>query len=300
MPESTPTTTDAGSNSSWINTPTRYVTSNGQRLAYRELGAGDCLPLVLLTHLGATLDEWDPHFVDALAHRRRVIAVDLPGVGSSSGRVPLTVAEMSQSARGFIAALGLTRIDLLGFSLGGFIAQQLTLDAPELVNRLVLTGTGPAGGRGIAHLTGAAYVYWDMLRGTVAQTDPKEFLFFPRTPGGKRAAADYLERLSERTTDRDTPIAFGAFHRQIRAISAWGKQRPQDLSRIQAPTLIGNGDHDRMVPTALSHDMHERIPHSQIVIYPNAGHGGVFQYADDFCARVIDHLDGPLTAGEGA
>lgn len=295
MPEFTTTADGAVAKPSWIDTPTQFITSDGGRLAYRELGAGDTLPLVLLTHLGATLDEWDPRFVDALARSRRVIAVDLPGVGSSSGRVPLTVAEMAKAARAFVAAMGLTRIDLLGFSLGGFIAQQLTLDAPDLVNRLVLTGTGPAGGRGIAHRTGAAYVYWDMLRGAVAQTDPKEFLFFPRTPAGKRAAADYLERLKERTQDRDTPVSLGAFHRQIRAISAWGKQQPQDLSHIQAPTLIGNGDHDRMVPTALSYDMHERIPNSDLVIYPDAGHGGVFQYGDDFCARVITHLDAPAT-----
>lgn len=295
MPEHTPTPDGAVPNSSWVDAPTQFITAGGQRLAYRELGSGDSIPLVLLTHLGATLDEWDPRFVDALAQSRRVIAMDLPGVGSSSGRVPLIVAEMARAARAFVTAMDLTRIDLLGFSLGGFIAQQLTLDAPELVNRLVLTGTGPAGGSGIAHRTGAAYVYWDMLRGAVAQTDPKEFLFFPRSPAGKRSATDYLERLKERTEDRDTPISMGAFHRQIRAISAWGKQQSHDLSRIQAPTLIGNGDHDRMVPTDLSYDMHQRIPNSDLVIYPDAGHGGVFQYADDFCARVTAHLDAPAT-----
>ena len=131
-----------------------------------------------------------------------------------------------------------------------------------------------------------------MVRGAVARTDAKEFLFFPRTPRGKAAAREYLARLGERVMDRDSPISVPSFRRQIAVIRAWGSAPPQDLSRIVAPTLIGNGDHDRMVPTALSHDMHERIPDSTLVIYPDAGHGGVFQYGDQFSATMREHLDG--------
>lgn len=275
----------------WTDTPTRTMVVAGERLAWRDLGPLQGTPVLLLTHLGATLDEWDPRIVDALARDHRVITVDLPGVGASTGTVPLDIATMAATARAVIEALNLDQVDVVGFSMGGFIAQQLALDAPHLVRRLVLTGTGPAGGKGIAHLTGGAYVYWDMLRAAIARTDAKEYLFFPRTAEGRAAARDYLARIHERTTDRDTSIAFAAFHRQIRAISRWGRQPAQDLSHITAPTLIANGDHDRMVPSNLSHDLHHRIPGSTLVIYPNSGHGGVFQYHRDFIPALLNHLN---------
>ncbi|MFH9469700.1 alpha/beta fold hydrolase [Streptomyces clavifer] len=274
----------------WATAPNRRIVVGSHTLVYRDLGPASGVPLVLLTHLGATLDEWDPRFVDALARDRRVVAFDLPGVGGSTGRVPGTVAAMARSAEGFVAALGLTRMDLLGFSLGGFIAQQVALDAPGLVRRLVLAGTGPAGGAGIDRPTGGAYVYWDMARAAMARTDAKEFLFFPRTPMGKAAAEAYLACLRERVMDRDAPIRLSSFHRQITTIQGWGRAEPQDLARIVAPTLIANGDHDRMVPTDLSHDMHARVPGSTLIIYPGAGHGGVFQLVDEFVDAVRAHL----------
>lgn len=237
----------------WNTAPTQRIESGGESLVYRELGTEDGTPVVLLTHLGATLDEWDP-------------AVD------------------------FIQAMNLTQVDILGFSLGGFIAQQIALDHPQLVRRLVLTGTGPAGGRGIDRPTGAAYVYGDMLRGALARTDAKEFLFFNRDEVGKRAARDYLGRLGERVMDRDEPIALPAFRTQLEAIKAWGRAEPQDLSRIAAPTLIANGDNDRMVPSDLSEDMHRRIPDSTLEIYPNSGHGGIFQHGEAFTTTLLKHL----------
>lgn len=275
----------------WVTAPTLHLDVAGDTLAYRELGADAGTPVLLLTHLGATLDEWDPRVVDALAAGRRVIAVDLPGVGGSTGTVPLTVQGMADAARAFVAALGLTRIDLLGFSLGGFVAQQVALDDPGLVRRLVLAGTGPAGGAGINHPTGAAYIYVDMVRAALARIDVKEFLFFPRTPAGKAAAKDYLARIRERVMDRDDPIALTAFRRQITGIKAWGSQQPQDLTAITAPTLIANGDHDRMVPTALSRDLHARIPDNTLAIYPGSGHGGVFHHHRHFIPTLLAHLD---------
>lgn len=277
---------------SWITAPNCSVGVGEHTLAYRDLGPDRGVPLILLTHLAATLDEWDPRFVDGLARDRRVIAVDLPGVGGSTGRVPGSIAEMAGVVEEFVAVLGLARVDVLGFSLGGFIAQQLALDAPQQVRRLVLAGTGPAGGKGIDRRTGGAYIYWDMIRGAIARTDAKEFLFFPRTTAGKAAARAYLARLDERIMDRDEPVTVSSFRRQIAAIRAWGSAPPQDLSRVVAPTLIGNGDHDRMVPTALSRDMHARIPGSSLIIYPGSGHGGVFQYGEEFLGAVRDHLDG--------
>lgn len=275
----------------WASTPTRRIVVGQQMFVYRDLGPDRGVTLVLLTHLGATLDEWDPRFVDAVARDRRVVAVDLPGVGGSTGRVPDTITAMSEAVEAFATSLGLPRFDLLGFSLGGFIAQQVALGAPNLVRRLVLAGTGPSGGAGIDHPAGGTYIYWDMLRAFLARTDAKEFLFFPRTRTGKAAARVYLARLRERIMDRDDPIAVSSFRRQISVIRAWGQATPQDLSRISAPTLIANGDHDRMVPTALSRDLHARIPGSTLIIYPGSGHGGVFQYVDEFAAAVRSHLD---------
>nr|WP_051298510.1 alpha/beta hydrolase [Arthrobacter castelli] len=273
----------------WVTAPTKRIVAGGETLAYRELGASGGTPVVLLTHLGATLDNWDPRLMDALARHHRVIAVDLPGVGASSGTLPPAVKGMTEAAVGFIEAMGFTEVDLVGFSLGGFIAQQIALDRTGLVRRLTLAGTGPAGGAGINRPTGAAYVYWDMVRGAAARTDAKEFLFFNRDKTGKAAARKYLQRLDERVMDRDAPITRQAFGTQLKAIKAWGRAEPQDLSSVSAPTLIANGDHDRMVPSELSEDMHRRIPDSKLVIYPNAGHGGIFQYWEQFTEALLEH-----------
>ena len=153
MPETDSTAATSERATRWTSAPTRHLRVREESLAYRDLGVDGATPIVLLAHLGATLDEWDPRVVDALAAGRRVIAVDLPGVGSSTGSVPPTIKGMAGAARAFIAALGLSRIDLMGFSLGGFVAQQVALDAPDLVRRLVLAGTGPAGGEGINRRT---------------------------------------------------------------------------------------------------------------------------------------------------
>lgn len=278
--------------STWVTAPTKRVVAGGETLAYRALGETGGTPVVMLTHLGATLDNWDPRVIDALAHDHHVVAVDLPGVGASSGPVAPTVKGMAEAAVCFIEAMGFTEVDLVGFSLGGFIAQQIALDRPDLVRRLTLTGTGPAGGDGIDKPTGAAYVYWDMIRGAAARTDAKEFLFFNRDEVGKAAAKEYLERLGERVMDRDAPITLQAFRTQLKAIKAWGRAEPQDLSLITAPTLIANGDHDRMVPSELSKDLHRRTRNSKLVIYPNSGHGGVFQYWEQFTEAMLEHLDG--------
>ncbi|CAM2954898.1 alpha/beta fold hydrolase [Actinomyces slackii] len=275
----------------WSETPNSRLAVGGEHLVYRDLGPLGGTPVILLTHLGAPLDEWDPAVVNALAANHRVVALELTGMGSSTGTVPGTIQEMAGTARAMIASLGFEQVDLLGFSLGGFIAQQIALDDPALVRRLVLAGTGPAGGRGIDRVTGGAYVYWDMLRGALHRTDAKEFLFFPRTPAGRAAAKDYLARIKERVMARNRPTTLGRLNRQLAAVRRWGSQEPQDLSRITAPTLIANGDHDRMIPSGLSEDMHRRIPGSTLVIYPDSGHGAVFQHHEDFTRILLDHLE---------
>ena len=173
---------------------------------------------------------------------------------------------MADDAYTFITALGLTTVDVFSFSLGGMVAQALVLKHPVLVRKLILTGTGPAGGDGIDKVAGTTY--YDTLRATLTRRDPKEYLFFNRDDVGKRAARAFVERLNERTADRDAKISVQAFQTQLKAIKRWGRSTPADLSKITQPTLIANGDNDRMVPSVLSEDMHRRIAGSQLVIYP--------------------------------
>jgi pimeloyl-ACP methyl ester carboxylesterase len=265
---------------SYAHAPTRSVTAGGTTFAYRELGPDDGIPVVFFVHLAATLDNWDPRLVDAVAKTRRVITFDQRGVGASSGTVPGTIEEAADDAYAFITALGLDTIDVFSFSMGGMIAQDLIVKHPDLVRRLVLTGTGPRGGRNIDKVVGVTYR--DILRATLTRSDPKEFLFFPRDTAGKRAGKAFVERLKERTLDRDKDISLTAFRTQLKAIQRYGRSAPSDLSVITQPTLIANGDHDRMVPSILSADLHQRIKGSELIIYPDSGHGGIFQYWESF------------------
>jgi pimeloyl-ACP methyl ester carboxylesterase len=169
------------------------------------------------------------------------------------------------------------------------VAQALVNKHPELVRKLILTGTGPAGGGGIDKVAGTTY--YDTLRATLSRRDPKEFLFFNRDDIGKRAARAFVERLEERTEDRDRPITVNAFRTQLKAIKRWGRSTPADLFVITQPTLIANGDNDRMVPSVLSEDMHRRIAGSKLVIYPDSGHGAIFQYHADFAATAVKFID---------
>lgn len=265
---------------SYAEAPSRTVTAGGTTYAYRELGPKDGIPVVFFAHLAATLDNWDPRIVDPIAKTRHVIAFDNKGVGASTGKVPSTIEEAADDAYTFITALGFNKIDVFSFSMGGMIAQDLVLKHPDLVRKLVLTGTGPRGGKDMDKVAGVTY--WDMLRATLTRSDPKEFLFFNRDATGKRAGKEFVNRLGERTADRDEDIKIGAFQTQLKAIKAYGRSEPSDLSKITQPTLIANGDRDRMVPSALSHDLHGRIAGSELIIYPNSGHGGIFQYHQQF------------------
>jgi len=172
--------------------------------------------------------------------------------------------------------------------MGGMIAQDLIVAHPGLLRRLVLTGTGPRGGKDMDKVMRTTY--YDLLRATLTRSDPKEFHFFHRDPVGKRAGEAFIARLQERTVDRDAPIGLKAFQTQLRAIQRFGRSAPSDLSAFTMPTLIANGDNDRMVPSVLSNDLHERIAGSELVIYPNSGHGCIFQYHTDFAPRAVEFL----------
>jgi pimeloyl-ACP methyl ester carboxylesterase len=274
---------------SYKNAPTRTITAGGTTYAYRELGPKGGIPVVFFVHLAATLDNWDPRIIDPIAKYRHVIAFDNTGVGASTGQVPDSVEAMADDAYAFIKALGLDKIDIFAFSLSGFIAQALVVKHPELVRKLVLTGTGRKGGKDIDKVAGITY--WDMLRATLTRSDPKEFLFFNRNATGKAAAKAFVKRLGERTVDRDAPIKVKAFRTQLKAIKKWGRGTPDDLSKLTHPTLIANGDNDRMVPSVLSEDLHRRVKGSELIIYADSGHGGIFQFHDKFAPAAIEFLD---------
>ncbi|WP_016882048.1 MULTISPECIES: alpha/beta fold hydrolase [unclassified Rhodococcus (in: high G+C Gram-positive bacteria)] len=268
--------------------PSRTVTAGGVTYAYRELGPKGGIPVVFFVHLAATLDNWDPRIIDPIAKKHHVIAFDNRGVGASTGTVPDSIEAMADDAVTFINALGFDKVDIFSFSLGGMIAQDLVVKHPELVRKLILTGTGPAGGKDIDKVAGTTY--YDTLRATLTRSDPKEFLFFNRNATGKRAAKAFVKRLEERTADRDASITVKAFQTQLKAIKKWGRATPVDLSTITQPTLIANGDNDRMVPSVLSEDLHHRIKGSELIIYPDSGHGGIFQNHDKFVPAVLEFL----------
>jgi pimeloyl-ACP methyl ester carboxylesterase len=273
----------------WKDTPNRSIDAAGTRFAYRRLGPEAGVPIVLLNHWGAVLDNFDPPIVDGLAAARPVVAIDYRGVGASGGEAPLTVAEMAKDTIAVIRALGFKMVDLFGFSLGGFVAQDILSKAPELIRKAILTGTGPAGGEGIERV---GTVSWPLiLKGLLTFRDPKFYLFFTSSQNGRRAAKAFLDRLKERKVDRDKPISISAFLRQLKAIRAWGLQAPQDLDAIDKPVLVANGDHDIMVPCSNSIAMSRRLPNAELVLYPDAGHGGIFQYHDDFLRKALAFLD---------
>ena len=273
---------------SYAKAQARTITTGGVTYAYRELGPRGGIPVVFFVHLAATMDNWDPRIIDPLAKNRHVITFDQPGVGASTGQVPNSIEAMADDAYTFIQALGFDKIDVFSFSMGGMIAQDLALEHPGLVRKLVLTGTGPRGGKDIDKVVGTTY--WDVLRATLTRSDPKEFLFFNRNATGKLAAKAFIKRLQERTVDRDKPISTKAFQTQLKAIRKFGRSAPSDLSGLTHPTLIANGDNDRMVPSVLSGDLHRRIKGSELIIYPDSGHGGIFQFHDRFSPVAVEFL----------
>lgn len=272
------------------NVPTETVDVNGTKFHYRRLGdLQDPVPVVFLNHLGATLDNCDPRIMDGIAAKHQLIAFDNRGVGATGGITPKTIAEMAKDAIQFIKALGYAKVDLVGFSMGAFIAQEILLQAPQIVRKAVMTGTGPAGGAGIKNVTRITYL--DMFRGFLSFRDPKFYLFFNQNKNGKKAAKEFLLRLKERTHDRDRKISIRSFSNQLKAIHRWGTQPPQDLSVIQQPVLIANGDNDRMVPSSNTYDLAKRISNAELIIYKDAGHGGIFQHYREFVGSVLAFLE---------
>jgi pimeloyl-ACP methyl ester carboxylesterase len=236
----------------------RVVSVDGVDFAYRQLGPDGDVPVVLLNHLAAGLDNWDPRVVDGLAARRQVITFDNRGVGASAGTTPASVEAMAHDAVAFIQALGLDKVDLLGLSMGGFIAQVIAQEEPQLVRKIILAGTGPAGGEGIDKVT--TLTLQDIARGALTLQDAKQFLFFTRTANGRQAGREFLQRLKEHAEGRDEAISLPTFRAQLKAIHRWGLQEPTDLSTIPHPVLVANGER----PDGAKHEHHcPRRTHTQ-------------------------------------
>lgn len=211
-----------------INAPTQRVRAAGADFVYRELGAdsGDALPLVALTHLGANLDSWDPEVVDPLAEDRRVLLIGYRGVGGSSGAAQQSFEAAADDVVAVIRALGVERVDLFGQSMGGMVAQAVLERAPQLVDRVVLAGSGPRGGPGLVTMGGV--MIRGILRGVLTATDPIALLFFTRTPNGRSAAKALAARLTRRRVDRDSAVTLGVVRRQLGAVRRWGEEPPAD------------------------------------------------------------------------
>jgi pimeloyl-ACP methyl ester carboxylesterase len=271
--------------------PTQFVEAHGIRFAYRRFGSPGGVPLVLNQHFTGTMDHWDPAVTDGLAKDREVILFDNAGISSSSGNVPATFEEMGANAVAFIKALGLKRVDVLGFSIGGFVAQEIALQAPDLVRKLVLVGTGPRGGQNMATLTPEA----QQIFGATYAIPEEIWLKVHFTPSAASQAAGrrFLERFQARVKDRDPEVNEKVAPAQIEAIGKWGVQREDSyeyLKRITQPTLVVNGDHDVIIYTINSYILQQNVPNAQLILYPDASHGSQYQYPERFVAHVAMFL----------
>jgi pimeloyl-ACP methyl ester carboxylesterase len=254
--------------------PTQYVTAGDKTYAYRQFGSGPGAPLLFLQHFTCTLDNWDPAVTDPLALGRSVILFESAGIGRSTGTVPQTVAGLADHAVNFLDALGLTRVDVLGFSLGGMVAQVIALRRPALLRRIILTGTCPEGGAGVAMDRP------ELLKIFVDQKMPMSEkllkLFFAPTETSQSAGRQFVQRLARRTEDKDTPTTAEAAGAQLAAMAAWAKPG-------------GEQRHDDPYCQLVTLSRH--LPNAQLIVYPDSGHGALFQHAGAFTSHVSKFLN---------
>jgi pimeloyl-ACP methyl ester carboxylesterase len=270
--------------------PNKLVSAaNGVDYAYREAGDGG-VPLVLLQHFRGNLDSWDPALIDALASGRRVVMFDNTGVGGSSGQTPDTMRQMARDAIAFITALGLGQADILGFSIGSFVAQEIALIRPAIVRRVVLASSAPEGAAGM-------HGWAPEVIGAVGtpQTSPEGFLgvFFTRSPASRQVGQESLRRMHARTEDRDTATTWQTREAQYDAVCTWGipdHALLQRLSCLQMPVFVANGDSDPMILPHYSHLLAGLIPHARVKIYPDSAHGFLFQHHAEFGRDVDEFL----------
>ncbi|MBR0738885.1 alpha/beta hydrolase [Bradyrhizobium liaoningense] len=274
--------------------PTHYIEGNGIRFAYRRLGPADGTPLILLQHFSGNIDAWDPAVVNALAADRPVIAFDNAGVGRSTGQTPDNVEAMARDAVAFIHLLGFSEVDLLGFSLGGCVAQQIAAEQGQLVRKLILVGTAPKGGE--EHLLA-------VLQAAFSQTDapdPRLPLFFTNSPASRSSGLAFLQRTKVRKDDRDTDNGRAVTDPQAKALIGWCATPDPGhtiLRAIGQPTLVVSGSHDTMLPANNAHAIFKELSNAQLILYPDSGHGALFQHHETFVSHVRTFLEAqPATA----
>jgi pimeloyl-ACP methyl ester carboxylesterase len=283
------TTDDCG----YSGLPQKLVSAaDGVDYAYRDTGEGE-VALVLLNHFRGNLDNWDPALVDALAVNRRVIAFDNAGVGGSTGVTPHTIGQMAHDATAFISAMDLGQVDLLGFSIGSFVAQEITLIRPAMVRRLVLASSAPQGAAGM-------HGWAPEVIGAIGtpKTSPEEYLdvFFARSPSSRQAGQQALQRMYARTEDRDAATTWATREAQYDAVCTWGipdHAKLQRLSCLRMPVFVANGDSDPMILPQYSYLLAGLIPQACVKIYADAAHGFLFQHHAEFAADVEAFLSDP-------
>jgi pimeloyl-ACP methyl ester carboxylesterase len=264
--------------------PTKFVENGGVKFAFRELGSKAKTPIVCLQHFSGTMDSWDPAVINALAENHKVIVFNNKGIGRTGGKTPNSVAEMAADAIGFIKALGITKVNLLGFSLGGMAAQLIAAENPLFVDKLILAGTAPQGGE--EHLLQVL----QKARVVKDSPDPRLPLFFTESKASQQAGLAFLHRASARTVDRDPDSGDEVTGAQAKALIGWcATQDPSAriLAAISQPTLIVSGSDDTMLPISNAYFMFKHISNAQLLLYPDAGHGAIFQYPQ----RFVSHVD---------
>jgi pimeloyl-ACP methyl ester carboxylesterase len=278
----------AASGNTHVTTPTRYVEANNVRYAYRRFGAKSGVPIILLQHFRGVMDNWDPLVTDGLAKGRSVILLDTPGLGGSTGAAPLTSEAAADDVVTFMNAIGLKQADILGFSLGGYVAQSLTLRHPEFVRKLVLVGTGPRNGEpakdpkipGI--LSHPSLTDEDFL-----------YLFFTQSEASQAAGKAFLSRRHLRTKDVDPESTPELMKAQVTLTIDWRAPRGEryaDLKSIKQPTLVVNGTSDILIPSINAFNLSQNIPNARLILYPDAGHGSHYQYPEMFLSDVVPFL----------
>ena len=267
---------------------TQFITAGETSFAYRVLGNKPGIPLVMISALGNSMDDWDPAVTNGLTQRYKVIIFDIQGVGSSSGTTPNNIPDMANGVIKFINALGYTKVNLLGFSMGSFITEQIALTNPSLVNKIILTGTGPKGAEGLSNLP-------NILATTVGLTREQIFLasFFASSPESQSAGKLSYERVQKRTVNRDAPVSNESATAGLIAVLGWAQPNPHalnELKNITKPVLIAQGENDFLVPVINATNMANNLPNARLIVYHDAAHGAIYQYHDEFIHAAFEFL----------
>ncbi|KAA0073971.1 alpha/beta hydrolase [Tardiphaga sp. P9-11] len=260
---------------------TRFVETSHGKLAYRVAGPAGGVPILLANRFRGTLDDWDPAFIDALAQNRTVVAFDSAGIGRSKGEVPGSISGMADVAADLVKVLGLGKVDLLGWSLGGIVAQTVALDHPQIVRRLIVAGSSPGGVKDGPQQHSRVP---EVMSHPVNGEEDFLFLFFPETETARAAGRAYFKRVAE-VSDRGPAVTASSFMNQIKAFSAWEGVRER-LPELKIPVLVANGQHDVMIPAYRSYVLAQEVLDGKLILYPDAGHAFLFQYAEDFALEI--------------